>query len=65
MPALTPTQRCWLPVAAGFALLIATLFVGLLLTWLMMLAGVGLVLDGITAMWARAGGTGNLARHRQ
>ena len=57
--------RYWLPLAAGIALAFATLFVGPVLTWLLLIAAFGLILDGVTAMWERAGGTGNLTTHRQ
>ena len=58
-------MRARLPIGVGFLLLLATLFVGVLLTWLFLLAGFGLILDGVTKWWERAGGTGNLTTHRQ
>lgn len=33
--------------------------------WLLHMLGFGLLLDGVTAMWERAGGTGNLTTYRQ
>jgi hypothetical protein len=57
--------RCWGPIAAGFLCLVVALFVGVILDWLLLILAFGLILDGVTAMWARAGGTGNLTTHRQ
>ena len=65
MRTLSPGLRSRLPIAAGFALLLGTLLAGTLLTWLMIIAGFGLILDGVTKWWERAGGTGNLTTHRQ
>ncbi len=45
--------------------LIAVLFVGPILGWLLIYVAFGLLLDGATAMFERAGGTGNLTTHRQ
>jgi hypothetical protein len=58
-------MRCWLPLIAGFLCLIATAFVGVIGDWLLMTLSFGLILDGATAWWERAGGTGNLTTHRQ
>jgi hypothetical protein len=58
-------MRYWVPLLAGFVCLAATLFVGVVLTWLLSILAFGLILDGATAMWERAGGTGNLTTHRQ
>ena len=57
--------RYWGPLLAGFVCLVAATFVGAVLSWLLMLAAFALILDGATAMWERAGGTGNLTTHRQ
>jgi hypothetical protein len=62
---LRGTIRYWLPLTAGFAALIVSFFVGLVLTWLLVVASFGLILDGVTAWWEAAGGTGNLTTHRQ
>jgi hypothetical protein len=49
----------------GALCLLATLFVGTILTWILLLAAFGLLMDGITGIWERAGGVGNLTTHRQ
>jgi hypothetical protein len=59
------SARYWVPLLAGFICLIATAFVGVVLDWLLLMLAFGLVLDGATAMWERAGGTGNLTTYRQ
>jgi hypothetical protein len=57
--------RHWAPIAAGFLCLGAALFVGAALGWVLIILAFGLILDGATALWASAGGTGNLTSHRQ
>ena len=59
------TARYWLPLVAGVLCLVAALLVGAIVAWLLIIASFGLLLDGTTAMWERAGGTGNLSTHRQ
>ena len=59
------TARYWLPLVAGFACLVASLFVGPIVAWVLIIASFGLLLDGGTAMWERAGSTGNLTTYRQ
>jgi hypothetical protein len=65
MRRLSPELRCRLPIVVGTLLLLGTLFVGTIATWLMLVAAFGLILDGVTKWWERAGGTGNLGTHRQ
>ena len=65
MRAAVTTVRYWLPLVAGFICLVAALFVSAILAWLLMMLAFGLLLDGTTAMWERAGSTGNLWTHRQ
>lgn len=65
MRAVVETARYWAPIAAGLICLVLSLVVGPLLSWVLIIAGFGFVLDGATAMWERAGGTGNLTTHRQ
>jgi len=65
MKALAETARFWLPLVAGLLCLIVALFVGVIAAWLLLMLGFGLLLDGVTAMWERAGGTGNLTTYRQ
>jgi hypothetical protein len=59
------TARYWGPLVAGFLCLVAMSFVGLVLSWVLLLAALVLILDGATAMFARAGGTGGITSHRQ
>ena len=59
------TLRYWLPLAVGFACLVVSLSVGAIASWILIVVGFGLMLDGLTAMWERAGGTGNLTTYRQ
>ncbi|HKH19151.1 MAG TPA: hypothetical protein VKA57_16620 [Solirubrobacteraceae bacterium] len=65
MQGVVGTLRYWLPLVAGFICLVAALFVGAILAWLLMMLAFGLLLDGATAMFERAGSTGNLTTHRQ
>jgi hypothetical protein len=65
MRAVLGTARYWGPLLAGLLCLIAVLFVGAILGWLLIITAFGLILDGSTAMWEKAGGTGNLTTYRQ
>jgi hypothetical protein len=65
MKALAESARFWVPLVAGLLCLIVALFVGVIAAWLLLMLGFGLLLDGVTAMWERAGGTGNLTTYRQ
>ena len=65
MRAVTGTARYWGPLFAGFMCLVASLFVGPIVAWLLLILAFGLILDGATAMWERAGSTGGLTTHRQ
>jgi hypothetical protein len=59
------TRRWSIPLVAGLACVFASSFVGSVAAWLLLLFGFGFVLDGVTAAWERAGGTGSLKTHRQ
>lgn len=65
MRAAIGTARYWVPLLAGFLCLVVALFVGAIAAWLLIMTSFGLLLDGSTAMWERAGGTGNLSTYRQ
>ena len=65
MRVVVGTARYWAPLLGGFLSLIAVLFVGAILAWLLIILAFGLLLDGATAMFERAGGTGNLTTYRQ
>jgi hypothetical protein len=59
------TARYWIPLAAGTGCLIASGFFSAIVDWILIMAAFCLLLDGATAMWERAGSTGNLTTHRQ
>lgn len=65
MRAVLGTARYWVPLVAGFLCFVAVGFVGPLVAWLLIFAGFGLILEGATAMLARAARTGGLPTHRQ
>ena len=62
MRALSTTKRFWLPFAAAALCLLGTRWTGPIMTWLLLFAAVGLVLDGATLLWSRGG---SLTHHRQ
>jgi hypothetical protein len=62
MASLKATRRIWIPFALAALCLIAASFVGSVLTWILLLAALGLVLDGATKWFS---GTGHLEDHRQ
>jgi|tagenome__1003787_1003787.scaffolds.fasta_scaffold19694565_2 hypothetical protein len=57
--------RFLLPLALGFGCLIVALWVGPVVTWILLIVGFGLMFDGATALFARATGGGGLPDHRQ
>lgn len=57
--------RYWLPLVAGCICLVVALFVGPVAAWILFMVAFGLILDGVTALWERAGGTGNMTTYRQ
>ena len=65
MRAAVATSRYWAPLVAGLVVLVAAGFVGPVLSWVCIIASFGLILDGVTKLWERAGSTGNLTTHRQ
>jgi hypothetical protein len=65
MRSVLATARFWGPLVAGFMCLVATAWVGPIVAWLLFIAAFGLILDGATAMFERAGSTGGLTNHRQ
>jgi Ca2+/H+ antiporter len=58
-------RRWVIPLVAGFACIVASSLAGAVVTWILLMAGFVLLLDGVTAAWERAGGTGNLKTYRQ
>jgi hypothetical protein len=65
MRAAAGTARYWGPLLGGLVCLVIVLFVGPILGWLLIITAFGLILDGATAMWEKAGGVGNLTTYRQ
>ena len=59
------SARYWGPLVLGLGCVVASTYTGNLVTWLLLLAGFALILDGATAMWARAGGSGGMHTYRQ
>jgi|Tabmets5t2r1_1033131.scaffolds.fasta_scaffold370806_1 hypothetical protein len=62
MANLRATRRIWIPFALAALCLVAASFTGSVLTWVLLLAALGLVLDGATKWFS---GTGHLEDHRQ
>jgi hypothetical protein len=46
-------KRRWLPFAGAFAFMLAMLPAGPILTWVFLFAALGLILDGVMAIWPR------------
>lgn len=65
MRGVLDTARYWVPLLAGFVCLVVATFASAVIGWLLIIASFGLILDGATAMWERAGSTGNLTTYRQ
>jgi hypothetical protein len=59
------SARYWIPLTAGVGCLVAAVFFSAVVDWILLLVAFCLLLDGATAMWERAGSTGNLTTHRQ
>ncbi len=57
--------RYWLPLVASAVCLLVATSVSATAAWLLLVLAFGLILDGATAMFERAGGTGNLTTYRQ
>jgi hypothetical protein len=63
--AIGGTVRYWLPLVAGCVCLIVATQVSAVVGWVLMIAAFGLLLDGLTAMFERAGRTGSLYDNKQ
>jgi len=59
---LNATKRVWLPFAIAALCLVAATWTGPILTWVLLLAAIGCILDGVTLLWSRGGGA---TEHRQ
>jgi hypothetical protein len=65
MRAILATVRYWGPIVAALGCLFAASMVGVIAAWLLIIAAFLLLLDAGTAMFERAGSTGNLWTHKQ
>jgi hypothetical protein len=59
------TARYWLPFVGGIVCLIAVQYVGAILGWILFIAAFGLIIEGATKLWEKAGSTGNLTTYKQ
>ena len=57
--------HCWLSLGVGFACLLVATAAGTAVAFVLFVVALGLILDGVTILWARAGATGGLPDHRQ
>jgi hypothetical protein len=57
--------HCWLSLAAGFGCLLVAQWTGPAVMLALFIVGCGLMLDGVTVLWARSGSTGGISDHRQ
>ena len=62
MEDLKARKRVLLPLAGAALCLVAMIPAGPILTWVLLFATLGLLLDAITMAWPR---TGNATHHRQ
>jgi hypothetical protein len=49
-------------LGAAVALLVAALWAGTLMIWILMLVAMALIIDGVTLLWSRSGG---MSQYRQ
>jgi hypothetical protein len=63
--AIVGSVRYWLPfVAAIVCLVVGTMF-SPIVAWILLIAAFLLLIDGATALFEKAGSTGNLWTHKQ
>jgi hypothetical protein len=62
MATLKARRRIWIPFGLAALCLVAAMWAGSVLTWVLLLAALALVFDGATKWFA---GTGHLEDHRQ
>ena len=62
MDGVKATRRIWIPFALAALCLLAATWAGSVLTWVLLVAALGLVLDGATKWFS---GTGHLEDHKQ
>jgi hypothetical protein len=59
---LRSNRRFWLPFAIAALCLTVATWTGPILTWVMLFAAMGCIVDGLTLLWSRSGGAD---QHRQ
>ena len=57
--------RYWAPLIGAVICLIVAQSMDAPLSWILLIVAFGLFLDGATAMWERAAGTGGMGGHQQ
>lgn len=57
--------RYWLSLGGALVCLIVALFLPAILAWILLIVALGLLVEGGTGMFQRAGGTGGVGNHRQ
>jgi hypothetical protein len=62
MDGVKATRRIWIPFALAALCLLGATWAGSVLTWVLLLAALGFVVDGATKWFS---GTGHLEDHRQ
>ena len=57
--------RYWFSIGGALACLVIALFLPAIPALVLLIVALGLLVDGGTGMFARAGGTGGVSNHRQ
>ena len=57
--------HCWISLSVGFACLVVGTGMGPAVAFALFVVGFGLILDGVTILWAGANRTGGMPDHRQ
>ena len=65
MHGVLETKRYWIPLVGALVCLIVALWTSPLVGWVLLITAFGLMLDGTTAWFAKAGGTGGLRDYKQ
>jgi hypothetical protein len=65
MRAALGTARYWVPIVASLGCMFAALWVDSTVAALLLILAFGLLLDGATAMFEKAGSTGGMREYKQ